>query len=109
MARRGVLRTVKGGSVMFWCEACGYPHQVGVSAAAGPCWQFNGDYDRPTFNPSVLVLTGREVSPSHKPEPGEPPERCHSFVLDGTIEYLGDCTHALAGHTIPLKPFPQEH
>ncbi len=27
---------------------------------------------------------------------------CHSFVRDGRIEFLGDCTHKLAGQTIEL-------
>ncbi|MGC4033677.1 MAG: hypothetical protein QM754_18485 [Tepidisphaeraceae bacterium] len=31
--------------------------------------------------------------------------RCHSFVRDGQIEFLGDCTHELAGKTVPLEPF----
>lgn len=28
--------------------------------------------------------------------------RCHSFVRDGKIEFLGDCTHEMAGTTIEL-------
>jgi hypothetical protein len=27
---------------------------------------------------------------------------CHSFVTDGKIQFLGDCTHALAGQTVEL-------
>jgi hypothetical protein len=27
---------------------------------------------------------------------------CHSFVTDGRIQFLGDCTHALAGQTVDL-------
>jgi len=27
---------------------------------------------------------------------------CHSFVTDGQIQFLGDCTHKLAGRTVPL-------
>lgn len=27
---------------------------------------------------------------------------CHSFVRDGQIEFLSDCTHALAGKTVSL-------
>jgi uncharacterized C2H2 Zn-finger protein len=53
-------------------------------------WSFNGDFEKPTFSPSVLV-TG-----------GEHETRCHSFVRDGRIEYLGDCTHPLAGQTVDL-------
>ena len=28
---------------------------------------------------------------------------CHSFIRDGFIEYLSDCTHSLAGKTVELK------
>jgi hypothetical protein len=27
---------------------------------------------------------------------------CHSFVTDGRIQFLGDCTHALANQTFDL-------
>ena len=30
---------------------------------------------------------------------------CHSYVKEGKIIYLGDCTHALAGQTIPMEAF----
>lgn len=31
-----------------------------------------------------------------------PPYVCHSFVRNGRIEYLGDCTHHLKGQTVDL-------
>ena len=31
---------------------------------------------------------------------------CHSFVSDGQWQFLGDCTHALAGQTVPVVPIP---
>ena len=31
---------------------------------------------------------------------------CHSFVTDGRIQFLGDCTHSLAGQTVDLPEFP---
>lgn len=34
---------------------------------------------------------------------------CHSFVRAGRIEFLGDCTHALAGQTVPLPPWPEDY
>jgi hypothetical protein len=30
------------------------------------------------------------------------PTMCHSFVVDGRIEYLSDCTHEMAGMTVDL-------
>ncbi len=52
-------------------------------------WTYNGDGDRPTVSPSILVT-------------GHDEKRCHSFVREGRIEFLGDCTHALAGQTVDL-------
>ncbi len=72
--------------------------------AGKPHWTFNGDFDKPTFGPSVL---------SHYDMPAEdgfPAVHyvCHSFVTDGRIQFLGDCTHALAGQTVDLPDIKQE-
>ncbi len=55
-------------------------------------WGFNGDFERPTFSPSLLRRSGR---------PGGE-HVCHSFIRNGRIEFLADCTHALAGQTVDL-------
>ena len=89
--------------VLFWCPGCKTAHGVWTSkpAPSGARWSWNGDTVRPTFEPSIVVNVeypqGRDV----------PPKRlvCHSFVREGRIEFLGDCTHALAGQTVALEPF----
>ena len=98
------LRMGQFGLIMFQCPGCKGAHGIHVVAAGwiGPTWSFNGDGNRPTFSPSVLVTTGRAVDPNFVPEEGDPPEVCHSFVTDGRIQFLGDCTHALAGQTVDL-------
>ena len=53
-------------------------------------WEFNGDYEKPTFTPSMLVTT-----------PGKP--RSHFFVTDGKIQYLSDCEHEYAGQILDLE------
>lgn len=92
------------GGLMFKCPGCGYSHVVHIDGHgwAGPTWSFNGDGDRPTFTPSVLVTSGRAVDPSFVREEGDPPEVCHSFITDGRIQFLNDCDHALAGQTVDL-------
>ena len=122
MSARGVLRIIQGGKVGFWCPGCNHMHVVGIST--GVCdWGFNGNYDRPTFTPSVKV-TGRDFTAAGRaayeewcarghpklPSGTSPPFEsratcCHSFVRDGQIQFLGDCTHALAGKTVPLEAF----
>lgn len=83
----------------------------------GPTWSFNGDFDKPTFAPSVLVqghqievdANGKWTGEWVRDAAGEPlPLRCHSFIRDGQIEFLGDCTHALAGQTVALQPHAGE-
>jgi hypothetical protein len=69
----------------FHCPGCGCAHAVDGG------WTYNGDPVRPTFSPSVLAWT--ETT------------RCHSFVTDGRISFLGDSTHAFAGQTVTLPPW----
>ncbi|WP_298357471.1 DUF6527 family protein [Rhodoblastus sp.] len=94
MGAKGVLRTVEGNRVAFDCPGCKNRHVLTVRPAPPPSWEFNGDYDRPTFRPSILV--------SLPADDEFPAEVCHSFVTDGQIHFLGDCTHELAGKTVPL-------
>lgn len=63
--------------------------------STGTSWTFNGDEGRPTFTPSLLC-TGNEGDPAV-------PYVCHSFVTAGQIQFLGDCTHKLAGQTVDLE------
>lgn len=55
-------------------------------------WTFNGDFDKPTFSPSMLVR--------YPWGPDKEQRHCHYFMRDGKIQYLSDCTHELAGKTI---------
>lgn len=101
---RGVLNVMRGewqtGTVLaFFCPGCQDVHQVRLQDTTRPGgWTFNGDYERPTFTPSIAV------------DWYEGPERvhqvCHSHVSDGHIQFLGDCTHALVGQTVPIGPWP---
>lgn len=92
------LRSLEGGRVMFWCPGCDGAHQVGIGEGSGPRWGYNGNPDAPTFTPSVNVTyNGPDAGVD-----GAPPAICHSFVTDGRIQFLGDCTHALAGQTVEL-------
>lgn len=80
--------------VSFRCPGCDDYHQIRVGT-----WTFNGDVKRPTFSPSVLVRY--DVSPPNQ----HLSIVCHSFVTDGRIQFLGDCTHSLAGQTVDLPPW----
>ena len=96
------LRDTADNGLMFWCPGCNGAHRVQHGAGAGPRWGWNGDAERPTFTPSVLVTyDGVDAGTD-----GAPPRVCHSFVADGRVQFLGDCTHALAGQTVDLGDWP---
>jgi Family of unknown function (DUF6527) len=108
-----ILRSIEGGQIGFWCPGCDGMHAVGVGAGAGSRWGYNGDPERPTFTPSILVrgtqpLSDEEHARVMRGEAFEPkPLVCHSFVSDGRIQFLSDCTHALAGQTVDIPPFDE--
>ena len=107
------VRRFNGDFYTIICPGCGEEHKIGSS------WKFNGDFDRPTFFPSLLVRCGHYANPTlpcwcthnaDKQARGEEPSgfecyQCHSFITDGKIQFLGDCTHALAGETVELPNF----
>jgi hypothetical protein len=110
------LRKIEGGKVGYWCPGCDMMHVLTVErGTVGPCWDWNGDADLPTFSPSILVNYHHWVPPvtpanladwQRKPWPQEKRHHvCHAFVREGRVEFLGDCTHALAGQTVPLPDF----
>jgi hypothetical protein len=106
-----ILRSLEGGSVLFWCPGCKTGHQVRVSSAQSN-WGYNGNPDAPTFTPSVLVRGTVRITEDERLRilGGEiiavRPLVCHSFVTDGQIQFLSDSTHELAGQTVPLPVFP---
>lgn len=121
MSARGLLRIIEGGQLGFWCPGCDCMHAI----STGPNgWKFNGDYQKPTFTPSILVASGHYTSdfaerklkdPTHgcwctfkEQHPGITTFeccRCHSFVTDGQIQFLPDSTHHLSGKTVALEPY----
>lgn len=88
------IRNLKGGGLTFFCPGCDQCHSVNTSARV--TWDYNGDADNPTLSPSILVRMPR---PGHQ-------DVCHSYVRNGAIEFLNDCTHVLAGRTVPLPEWP---
>ena len=98
------LRNYGEGGIAFWCPGCDSVHAISVASPAGGNWTFDGNVDAPTFNPSILVTyPGADAD-----KPGAPPSRCHSFVHGGRIQFLTDCTHALAGQTVELPDWPSD-
>lgn len=91
-----------GTGIAFWCPGCDKAHRVRTDGPGGMFnqgkWEWDGNIEAPTINPSIKVQTtfiGASVI-------------CHSFVKAGQIQFLGDCTHKLAGQTVPLPDWPKE-
>lgn len=107
------LRSMEGGKVAFMCPGCGELHALTVDPPAGhrgPRWAYNGNPDAPTFTPSIKVtgkqceiVDGEWTGNWVLDENGNAKDMCcHSFVTDGRIRFLGDCTHELADQTVEL-------
>lgn len=106
--------TLQGDCVSFKCPGCGDQHTVPVPPHPR-AWQWNGSVDTPTLHPSLSVKSGHYVSGHKKGDPcwcgteyGFNCYICHSFIKDGRIQFLGDCTHALAGKTVNLTEITKE-
>ena len=83
------------GGHVFYCPGCKSSHVFDLR------WTFNGSLEKPNFTPSLLV-NGTE--PRHPTLP-----RCHSFVTDGMIQFLGDCEHELAGQTVEIPDWNDQY
>jgi hypothetical protein len=91
MAKTEAIQNASGelGGYLVYCKACKTHHLFDKR------WTFNGDFEKPTFSPSML-------SYGNKDRGGSLP-RCHSFVRNGKIEYLNDCEHEYKGQTLELE------
>lgn len=83
------LRSLEDEGIAFWCPGCDSAHHIKVGVGR---WKWDNNVDKPTFSPSILVRTGTGT--------------CHSFVTEGQIQFLQDCTHKLAGQTLDLPFWP---
>ena len=70
----------------FWCPGCGHSH-----AFTMPHWTWNGDENKPSFQPSLMCNKGRRSL------------QCHSVVTDGVINFCSDSHHHLAGKSVAME------
>jgi len=78
--------------IFYRCPGCNEHHWIPVTGSKA--WQFDGNLESPTVTPSV----------KHTCKYGDdtPDSVCHYFIRAGRLEYCGDCTHNLAGQTVPM-------
>jgi hypothetical protein len=101
---KSFLRNVEYGekkyqALVFICPGCkdfGHTglHMLPINTTeTNPAWDFDGNLEKPTVNPSIL--TGKDSD-----------QVCHSFLRDGVFEFLGDCTHSLANQHVDIPDLP---
>lgn len=86
-------------ALAFVCPGCQEDGGTGLhilpinSSTKSPSWDFDGNTEAPTLSPSILTRGGAS-------------RVCHSFLKNGVFEFLGDCTHSLAGQHVPIPDLP---
>lgn len=103
-------------ALMFVCPGCRTPytlpdgtehtpsglHMLPVNTTEhAPQWTWDGNLEHPTLEPSILS----HIQPYD--EESKPLGICHSYLRAGVLEFLGDCTHGLAGQHVPLPDLPE--
>lgn len=86
------LRDSGDGLLLHWCPGCESLHVINVKENNPPLptWTWNNDIHKPTFSPSVNIVSNK----------------CHYFIIDGFIEYCSDTQHQYSGQRIPLPNLP---
>jgi hypothetical protein len=81
---------------MIRCPVCGW-HEFPKVGRPGASWTFNGNYEKPTFHPSMNEKVG--------PFPDGHSTRCHFVLTNGVLKFCDDCTHDMKGKSVPLEPW----
>lgn len=82
----------EGESLFLWCPGCDQLHRV--TRLWTWEWANGEDITELTIEPSILVTAPNTLS------------RCHSFFRFGQWQFLGDCSHELAGQIVPAVELP---
>jgi hypothetical protein len=88
------FRQATGYCLVHYCPGCEQLHLVFYDQG----WTFNGDVESPTFTPSFNH--GWSARPTRR--------CCHYVLTAGVLHYQPDCTHPLAGKSVPLPDLPAD-
>ena len=94
------------GGYGHWCPGCHSGHEINVDQpnSSGAKWTFNNNRYTPTFSPSINMQVNPKGHIHYQPDVES--TVCHYFIREGQIQFLGDCTHALAGKTVEMPDIP---
>lgn len=92
------------GSYSFMCIGCGEYHVINTATPLPnkAIWKFNGDLNKPTFEPSIDYKSGKFADPNWIDSDGLQSVHCHFRIIDGNIIFMNDCSHDKAGKTFEL-------
>lgn len=79
------IHDMGSGRFAFQCPGCHGGHMFVV-----PRWNWNGNYEKPTVQPSINC------------NKDDPKTNCHSNVNDGMIKFEPDSYHELKGQTVEI-------
>lgn len=117
--RRAIGDGGKHVRLMHWCPGCEGPHGITIEGGP-PTWKFNGNYHKPSFEPSVRCFTNYDDEGEPLPK-GTDRTLCHYFIRTGAelagrganldplksyIDFCGDSPHALRGKIVDLPDWP---
>lgn len=94
----------QNGTIKIKCPA-GHTHHINTQApnSSGAIWGFNGDFEKPTFTPSINEHVGKYVAGFENIDDEYGISYiCHFIVTDGKIYFCGDCTHEFVNQTMDL-------
>lgn len=110
LRRVGAREGYTAGGLAHWCPACESMHAFALDGpnANGARWTWDGNVAAPSFAPSMHIKWGKHADPAFDDsrDPARLSGVCHYFLKGGQIQFLGDCTHALKGQTVPLPDLP---
>lgn len=109
-----------GRGLWVWCPGCNEAHRPMIAnedgtSGDGPRWTWDGNLEAPTISPSLLVFgsvythaDGSQCPDWRKDYETETHTQgnCHSYIVAGRWQFLGDSAHHLAGQTVDMVPLP---
>lgn len=88
-----------------WCPACDEPHIFSLDGPKGRNWTFDGNMEKPTFEPSMRISC--DWDPEAKAWRAT---QCHYYLRNGMLEFCRDHPKAeFRNRSFPLPDFPNPH
>lgn len=95
------------GGYNFYCPGCLSAHTFYCNKDYHSLvWEFNGNTEKPSFTPSLLLYTPETEDPVTK-EKIPRKTICHLVMTDGIINFCSDCVHTMKGQSVPLMNWPE--